>query len=313
MRFRPRILALLEEERYKVRPREETKGAEVHTLFEVFDLSPVVEEADRRLGKQHPVARLVRKSDGTIREGVKRLQEHYSRLLMTAGIGQMVDLVIHEIGAPVGRANREIAHLERILRKQFPSNELKEAEDSLSLIKGWLEQIVALRARLDPKTAGKRGRATTFSVQEEILGNLLLFENLLSKQKIKPSLHMPKDPVLVKMTRSALGQVLANLLDNSVYWLTRHYGDGKGGTIDITLRALKHGFAILFCDDGAGIDEGNRERAFDPYFSTKDNGMGLGLYVARQVIEPYGRLIYRDDCRLAGAGFEAKFEKQVGL
>jgi len=309
----PRILALLEEERYKVRPREETQAEEIHTLFEAFDLSPVVEEADRQLGKQHPVSKLVRKSDGTIREGVRRLQEHYSRLLMTAGIGQMVDLVIHEIGAPVGRANREIAHLEKILRKQFPKTKLEEAEGSLNLIKGWLEQIVALRARLDPKSAGKRGRATTFSIQEEILGNLLLFENLLAKQKIKPSLHMPKDPFIVKMTRSALGQVLANLLDNSVYWLTRHHGDGKGGEIDITLRTREHGFSILFCDDGAGIDEANRERAFDPYFSTKENGIGLGLYVARQVIEPYGKLIYRDDCRLSGAGFEATFEKQVGL
>lgn len=309
----PRILALLEEERYKARPREEEKQEEIHTLFEAFDLSPVVEEADRQLGKRHPVAQLVRKTDGTIREGIKRLQEHYSRLLMTAGIGQMVDLVIHEIGAPVARANREIVHLERILQKKTSGNDLKEAEGSLTLIKGWLEQIVALRARLDPKTAGKRGRATTFSVQEEILGNLLLFENLLSRQSIKPNLHMPKDPVVVKMTRSALGQVLANLLDNSVYWLTRHHGDGKGGRIDITLRVIKHGFTIIFCDDGAGIDEANRERVFNPYFSTKENGMGLGLYVARQVLDPYGKLIYRDDCRLTGAGFEARFEKQVGL
>ena len=308
-----RILALLEEERYKVRPREENRVDEIHTLFEAFDLSPVVEEADRQLGKQHPVSKLVRKSDSNIREGVKRLQEHYSRLLMTAGMGQLVDLVIHEIGTPVGRANREVAHLEKLLHKQVASDQLKEVENSIASLKGWLEQIVALRARLDPKTAGKRGRATTFSVQEEILGNLLLFENLLSKQNIKPKLHAPRDPVVVKMTRSALGQVLANLLDNSVYWLTRHHGDGKGGNIDITLRMLEHGFCVRFCDDGPGVEESNRERIFDPYFSTKENGMGLGLYVARQVIEPYGKLFYRDDCRLSGACFEASFEKQVGL
>jgi len=308
-----RLLALLEEERYKVRPREENRVDEIHTLFEAFDLSPVVEEADRQLGKQHPVAKLVRKSDSSIREGVKRLQEHYSRLLMTAGMGQLVDLVIHEIGAPVGRANREVAHLEKLLRKRLAGGQLEEVEESIGSIQGWLEQIVALRARLDPKTAGKRGRATTFSVQEEILGNLLLFENLLSKQSIKPKLHAPRDPVVVKMTRSALGQVLANLLDNSVYWLTRHHGDGKGGNIDITLRMLDHGFCVRFCDDGPGVEESNRERIFDPYFSTKENGMGLGLYVARQVIEPYGKLIYRDDCRLPGACFEASFERQVGL
>lgn len=96
------LLTLLEAERYKARPREEHRNDEVHTLFEAFDLSPVVQEADRQLGKEHPVAQLVRRSDSSIREGVVRLQEHYSRLLMTAGIGQLVDLVIHEIGAPSG-------------------------------------------------------------------------------------------------------------------------------------------------------------------------------------------------------------------
>ena len=103
------------------------------------------------------------------------------------------------------------------------------------------------------------------------------------------------------------------MLDNSVYWLTRHHGDGKGGKIDITLKSLDNGFSIVFCDDGPGIEESNRERIFDPYFSTKENGMGLGLYVARQVMEPYGKLLYRDDGKLSGVCFEAKFEKQVGL
>ena len=308
-----RVLALLEEERYKARPREETRVDEVQTLFEVFDLAPVVEEADRQLGKQHPVTKLVRKSDTEIREGVRRLQEHYSRLLMTAGIGQLVDLVIHEIGAPIGRINREIVHLEKKFMKQLDDDELSEVQKSIGAIKGWLEQVVVLRARLDPKTAGKRGRATTFSVQEEIYGNLLLFESLLSKKKIDAKLHSPSDPLVVKMTRSALGQILANLLDNSVYWLTRHHGDGKGGRIDITLNVLEHGFRIIYCDDGPGVDESNREAMFDPYFSTKENGMGLGLFIARQVIEPYGKLIYRDDCRLSGACFEATFERRVGL
>jgi signal transduction histidine kinase len=308
-----RVLALLEEERYRIRPREDTGVEEIHTLFEVFDLSPVVEQADKQLGRQHPVAKLVRKSDSDIREGVKRLQEHYSRLLMTAGIGQLVDLVIHEIGAPVGRANREIAHLEKVLFRLCEGDVPNDLKESITAIKGWLEQIVALRARLDPKTAGMRGRATTFSVQEEIIGNLLLFENLLAKQKIKPTTHTPHDPVIVKMPRSALGQVLANLLDNSIYWLTRHHGDGKGGKIDVTLNMLKHGFRIRFCDDGPGVHEADRERIFDPYFSRKENGMGLGLYVARQVTEPFGKLVFADDCRLSGACFEATFEKGVGL
>jgi len=186
-----RILALLEAERYKVRPREETKPEETNTLFEVFDLTPVVEEADRQLGQKHPISQLVWKSDQGIREGVVRLQDHFSRLLLTAGVGQLVDLVIHEIGAPVGRANRELAHLDRRLGKALEGREKSEVAESIGKIKGWLEQIIALRNRLDPKAAGMRGRSTAFDVREEIEGNLMLFENLITKQRIQVRIRAP--------------------------------------------------------------------------------------------------------------------------
>ncbi len=308
-----RILMLLEEERYRVRPRQDAKPEYTTTLFEAFDMTEVVSEADKQLGKKHPISKLVHRKEGEIREGVKKLQDHYSRVLLAAGLGQLVDLVIHEIGAPLGRINREIDYMERDLKKSLDKYQFDSFDHSLSDIRGWLEQIFNLRARLDPKTSGKRGRATTFSVQEEILGNILLYDNLIKKQRVKVSLRAPKEPLAVHMSRSNLGQIIANLLDNSIYWLTRHHGDGKGGAIDIQLTVLAHGFRIRFSDDGPGVDEEDRELIFDQYFSRKSNGMGLGLYIARHVINSYGKLIYRDDCKLPSACFEATFSQGVGL
>jgi signal transduction histidine kinase len=309
-----RILQILEEERYRVRPREESKPEYTTSLFEAFDLSEVVSKADEQLGRRHPVSQLVREKDQEIRSGVQKLQEHYSRVLLAAGIGQLVDLVIHEIGAPLGRVVREIDHVKRVLaRVGVKGHDKKEVDESISSIEGWLEQISGLRARLDPKTAGKRGRASSFDVADEILGNLMLYENLIAKQKIKVEFKRPKEPLVVHMPRSVVGQVTANMIDNSVYWLTRHHGDGKGGRINIDLRVTKTGFAFTYCDDGPGIPTGDHERVFEQYFSTKSNGMGLGLYIARQVMEPHGKLILRDDCKLSGACFEATFDKKVGL
>ena len=69
----------------------------------------------------------------------------------------------------------------------------------------------------------------------------------------------------------------------------------------------------MICDDGPGIAIEDQEMVFEQEFSRKANGMGLGLFIARQVIAPYGRIIYRDDCTLHGACFEALFETKVGL
>ena len=317
-----RVLALLEEERYARRPREETKPEEMSTLFEPFDMSDVVAEADKQLGRTHPVSRLVKQKDADIREGVRRLQDHYSRVLLAAGFGQLVDIVIHEIGAPLGRLTREIEHLERQVIGSLDRNALDKLlgegvhaglVGTFARLRAWLEQIANLRERLVPKAAGKRGRPSSFVVQDEIADNFALFAALIAKQKIQCELRAPKQQVAVNMSRSSLGQILANLLDNSIYWLTRHHGDGKGGRIDVHLTTLKHGFRIRFCDDGPGVAEEDRERIFDQEFSRKPNGMGLGLFIARQVIEPFGKLIYRDDCKLSGACFEASFEQGVGL
>jgi len=308
-----RILALLEEERYRVRPREDAKPEEVSTLFEVFDMTEVVRAADSELGQRHPVSRLVKKKDSDIRAGVVRLQEHYSRVMMAAGLGQLVDIVVHEIGAPLGRANRALARLERTVKRTLEGSIQETFSKQITDIKAFLEQLGNQREMLMPKTAGRRGRAMAFSVQEEILANLGLFESLLAKQGIRPELRAPKDPLVVHMSRSVLGQVVANLLDNSIYWLTRHHGDGKGGKINIHLSHLESGFRILFCDDGPGIAPEDSERVFDMNFTRKPNGMGLGLFVARQVIDNYGRLVLCDDCELSGACFEALFEQRVGL
>jgi len=309
-----RILAVLEEERYRLRPREEAKPEYVNTLFEAFDMSQVVSETDKQLGKNHPVSKLVKNKDVEIRDGVVKLQEHYSRVMLAAGLGQLVDLVIHEIGAPLGRINRELNHLEKVISKyKYDGSDEELFTKGFSNIKSWLELIANLRAKLDPKTAGKRGRATSFNVAEEIIGNLNLFESLVGKQKIQIKFSEPKKALVVHMSRSNLGQIIANILDNCIYWLTRSHGDGNGGDISIELKPTDNGFTILLNDNGCGVDEKNRELIFDQSFSTKPNGMGLGLYISRQIIEPYGRLLYRDDCEMPGACFELIFERKVGL
>jgi len=202
--------------------------------------------------------------------------------------------------------------LEKDLERLLDNEGKKKITPRLESIKGWLEQIHNLRQRLEPQTPAKRGRATTFNVRDEIEDNFRLYEALLQKQGIRYEIIAPRTPVRVKMSRACLGQIVANMIDNSIFWLVRDKGAGRGGQIQVKLETLEHGFRLLFSDDGPGVPEEDRSRIFEPYFSRKPNGMGLGLYIARLVIEPYGKLVYRDDCGLPGACFEARFERRVG-
>ncbi len=305
------VLSLLEHERYVFRPRRKTPTSD-EPLFEAFDVSHAVQKARKELGKDHPIAHLIVETEKQIKGGVEQVQEVFSRLLMSAGLGHMVDIVIHEIGAPLGKINRQLVVLEKRMRAIL--DERDAVFEMIASIKGWLEQLHSLRQRLEPQTPAKRGRATTFDVGTEVNDNLELYEALIRKQKIQTKVFLPRDPITAKMSRGALGQVLANLLDNSIYWIIRHKGPGAGGQIHVRLKRLSGGFAIRVSDDGPGIEEQDQSRIFEPYFTRKPNGIGLGLYIARLVMEPYGKLVCRGSAQhLPGACFEARFERRVGL
>jgi signal transduction histidine kinase len=306
------ILLLLEVERYDHRPHKEA-AAEAEPLFEAFDLTDAVREARVSLGKEHPIALLLRDTEKRVKEGVERLQDTFSRMFLSAGLGHMVDIVIHEIGAPLGKINKQLILLERAIKASTDKELPKTATTMLENMKAWLEQIYNLRERLEPQTPAKRGRATSFDVREEIEDNFQLYSAIMTRQGIAYEIDGPKHPITLKMSRAAFGQILANLIDNASFWVTRHHGVGKGGHIAVRISQVQQGVNISICDDGPGIPEQDRNKIFEPYFTRKPNGMGLGLYIARLIAEPYGKLTYRDDCALPGACFQLTLQKGIGL
>jgi hypothetical protein len=306
------VLLLLEKERYALRPRQES-AEKAQPLFEAFDLSSTVKQVRTELGPKHPVTVLITDTDKKVREGVERVQEVFSRLLMSSGLGHMVDIVIHEIGAPLGKINRQLLLIQKEVETINDASLLERIKKKVESLKPWLEQIFNLRQRLEPQTPAKRGRATTFIVREEVEDNFQLYEALLKKQGIKHQILTPNGEIKVTMSRASLGQILANLIDNAVFWISRERGAGKGGHIQVGIERIEGGFRILFCDDGPGVAEEDKARIFEPYFTTRPNGMGLGLHISRLIIEPYGKLLLCDEGDLPGACFEALFERKVGL
>lgn len=306
------ILKLLEIERYSLRPRRENTDT-AQPIFEAFDLGSTVKKVRQELGPIHPVTTLIVETDRKVKEGVERIQEVFSRLLMSSGLGHMVDIVIHEIGAPLGKINRQLERIQKDVELIKDLALQESISKKLNSIKPWLEQIFNLRQRLEPQTPAKRGRASTFNVKEEVEDNFTLYESLMLKQGIRTKIIAPDGDIRVTMSRASLGQIIANLIDNAVFWISREKGEGKGGKIEVIIEKIQKGFRVVFSDDGPGVAPEDKNQIFEPYFTTKPNGMGLGLHISRLIIEPYGKLLLREEGNLRGASFEAYFERNVGL
>ena len=100
---------------------------------------------------------------------------------------------------------------------------------------------------------------------------------------------------MVSIDPDRFRQVLINILGNAADAMT------TGGTLRITTR-LDAGSTVILdvCDDGVGIDPTIRDRVFDPFVSTKRDGVGLGLVNAKAVIESHGGTIKLFDAQPKG-------------
>lgn len=127
-------------------------------------------------------------------------------------------------------------------------------------------------------------------------------ENLLGpqcvRQKVALKVRVPDGPVRVLGTRDALKQALINLGINALEAMP------EGGTLNLSLEGVDSKATISIADSGPGIAPEIRDRIFTMHFTTKRTGTGIGLYVARVVVEANGGQIRVDTEAGRGARFQ---------
>ena len=103
------------------------------------------------------------------------------------------------------------------------------------------------------------------------------------------------------MDEAELGIIFMNLIQNSIYWLGTVENER---IIDIQVFKEEDGLCILFSDSGPGIKTEIVQSIFDPYFSTKPDGIGLGLTIIGELISEYnGDFMLVDNKIFNGACF----------
>jgi signal transduction histidine kinase len=118
------------------------------------------------------------------------------------------------------------------------------------------------------------------------------------QQSIRISIQQPQGPVVVHADPEQLRQLLLNLSLNALDAI------GHDGKIEIRIQPAERGGAIVsVIDTGAGIPRAVRDRLFEPFFSTKESGTGLGLTTCRRIVEDHGGRIDVADNPSGGAVF----------
>ena len=137
-----------------------------------------------------------------------------------------------------------------------------------------------------------------------------IYKNTLTKASIKLEIEKIGSPLIAKCTDAVLLQLFINLFDNSIFWLSDI--NIKEKNIIITLDG--NNGKLIFSDNGPGINKDDTPYIFKPFYSAKEEGRGLGLYIARQLLERIDYSIWLADIKadmiLSGANFVVSFVKQ---
>ncbi|HEU4401525.1 MAG TPA: ATP-binding protein, partial [Candidatus Polarisedimenticolia bacterium] len=249
------------------------------------DLPPSVESK-----RQDEVGRLI----GTFNQMIGRLREQRaleSRLRhaeRASALGKLAAAVAHEIRNPLNLISLSIDHLGH----EFRPADAGAAQEYRSIIASVRDELVRLNRMVsDFLSYGRPPRLTPRACRvEEILEEVLsLTVPKARQQRIEIVRRLAPDLPAVQADPEGLRTCFLNVAMNAIQAMP------TGGVLEVeaiaaptSVRAGAPGVAVSFRDTGGGIATADLERIFEPYFSTREAGVGLGLAITQRILQDHG-------------------------
>ena len=213
-----------------------------------------------------------------------------------AAVGTMTAGLSHEIRNPLNAASLQLVVLERRLRK-LPHAEQPPFLEPLKLVR---DEIARLEHLLQDFLQFARPRE--LSLQQLPLEPLVsavadLLTGEAERRGLRLESELPKGLPAVLGEEERLRQVLMNLALNSLEATPR------GGRVRFSAQARGEDVWIAVEDSGPGIEQSVRQRIFEPFFSTKASGSGLGLPIVHAIVTQHGGAVGVESSPLGGARF----------
>lgn len=306
------VLSRLEVLRYSARPRAAKADRPVGGLFSGFDFKSLSDFVASRLPQDKEAKQLIAKTEQAFGGQLKELQTVLARYQRLATLGQLIDHVLHEGRQPIAAINSEAAlGLEDARRAANNGHDfLSKATGRFTVIRKQGDVLSIAFKRMEPFGGRRRGRPAQLYLEEIIRDAFAVFEEDIRRLNVDTSL--PRTQTLVRIDPAELQEIIINLLQNSLYWLGQTDKGDRQIAVRVERKATDH-VDITFSDSGPGIPAENRELIFEPYFSTKAEGVGLGLSIVGEIVSDYyeGSLQLLKRGPLKGANFLITLRKRV--
>ncbi|NNM67983.1 MAG: hypothetical protein HKM06_08245 [Spirochaetales bacterium] len=207
-----------------------------------------------------------------------------SRLRRAESLASLTTLaagVAHEIKNPLGSIGIHIQLIQRSLKNPTPSaldsvrTDLEIINEEISRLNGIVvDFLFAVRPMDTNLVLGSVGK---------VLVELVSFLSLeLEQARIKVRLELDSGDDTVLIDERFLKQAFLNIVKNSLHAMP------SGGILTVATKRTPETYDVMITDTGVGISEEHLEKIFEPYFTTKDFGSGLGLTLVYKIIKEHG-------------------------
>ncbi|WP_297300569.1 ATP-binding protein [uncultured Brachyspira sp.] len=234
-------------------------GRIIGTLIKAFDITKTYESAQK----------------------LKRAEQLASLTTLAAGVA-------HEIKNPLGSISIYVQLIEKIIKKNMDNDCqcYKDFREYSDIIK---EEISRLEETINSFLFSVRKLEINIedvNINELILSTVSFLKYEIEKNNVNIDIKFDKNNLILKLDEKYIKQSLINIIQNAIDAMSENKDDNKK-YIYITLKTIDNYAVISIKDTGIGMKEDTINKIFEPYFTTKRHGTGLGLTNVVRIIEAH--------------------------
>ncbi len=230
--------------------------------------------------------------------------------------------VAHEIGNPLNALHIHLQLMEREIKKLKATDAdapnapgdlddpdaaanhsaiIRKLETYLGIAKGEINRLDYIISQFLQAIRPTSPELKPISLNDIVMDTVTLLEPEIDNREVKLEQHFASELPTAPLDEVQVKQALVNLIKNAVQAMT------QGGTLTLTTIAETDGVWVHVADTGGGIPQEKINRIFQPYFTTKEKGTGLGLMIVQRIVREHGGRIELESNTGEGTTFRLWF------
>jgi PAS domain S-box-containing protein len=233
------------------------------------------------------------------RERLRQLESDLAHVNRLSMMGVLAASLAHEVKQPIATARNNARAALNFLARKPP--DLREVGEALRCIVGDADRAGDIIDRIRAHIKKAPPRKDRFDLNKAVTEVVELARSAIIKHGVSLQMRLAEELFAVQGDRVQLQQVILNLTLNAIEAMSSVNGPRE---LSINTEQRQTNGVVTVGDSGPGIDPDQRERVFEAFYTTKSNGVGIGLSICRSIIDAHGGCLWIEAGEPRGATFQ---------